>query len=59
MTDKETEARIHNAITEQWSHQLTDLTNRRGISPNSRAFRRFYRTPRRKPTAGAFGKKTQ
>ena len=58
-TQRKTETRIHNAITERWSHQLTDLTNRLGISRNSRAFHRFYKTPRPKPTAGAFGKKTK
>ena len=59
MTDEETETRIHNTITEQFSHQLQDLTNRLGISRNSNIFRRYYETPRRKPTAGAFGKKTK
>ena len=59
MTDPQTSVRIHNNITEQFSHQLQDLTNRLGISRNSRAFHRFYKTPRPTPTAGAFGKKTK
>ena len=59
MTDEETETRIHNTITDRWSHQLTDLTRRLGVRRNSDIFRRYYKTPRRKPTAGAFGKKTK
>tara|TARA_R110002051_G_scaffold321800_1_gene410466 strand:+ start:322 stop:501 length:180 start_codon:yes stop_codon:yes gene_type:complete len=59
MTDTETEARIHNTITKRWNFQLADDMAKFGVSGNSKIFRRTYKTPRRKPTAGAFGKKTK